>query len=196
MYGRDPLLPLNKLLQLKVRYLGNDKNILSLEALKNIYQLVVTNLKLAPEKRQPNVHLDPKLKEGDLVLVKNHMAKTSQPRFKGNYRVISQKGNQVEIWLAEDGETVKFHVTDVKKIIPVDQAISQLQDYNKLGRLTKLRLNPKNVPDLNWKLASELNTTSTLYRTAKIDDQTVSMVQTMPTMVTEVMMRMTKLKVD
>ena len=42
MYGWDPLLPLNKLLQPKVRYLGNDENILSLEALKNIYQLVVT----------------------------------------------------------------------------------------------------------------------------------------------------------
>ena len=32
----SPLLPLNKLLQPKVRYLGNDENILSLEALKNI----------------------------------------------------------------------------------------------------------------------------------------------------------------
>ena len=146
----DPLLPLNKLLQLKVRYLGNDKNILSLEALKNIYQLVVTNLKLVREKRQPNVHLDPKLKEGDLVLVKDHMAKAFQSRFKGNYRVISQKGNQVEIRLAEGGETVKFHVTNVKKIIPVDQAISQLPDYNKLGRLTRLRLNPKNIPDFDW----------------------------------------------
>ena len=84
MYRREPLLPLNKLLQPKIRYLGNDENILSLEALKNIYQLVVTNLKLAWEKRQPNVHLDPKLKEGDLVLIKDHMAKGFQPRFKGN----------------------------------------------------------------------------------------------------------------
>ena len=47
MYGRDPLLPLNKLLQPKIRYLGNNENILSLEVLNNIYQLVVTNLKLA-----------------------------------------------------------------------------------------------------------------------------------------------------
>ena len=46
VYGWDPLLPLNKLLQPKIRYLGNDENILSLEALKNIYQLVVTNLML------------------------------------------------------------------------------------------------------------------------------------------------------
>ena len=119
------------------------------------------------------MYLDPKLKEGDLVLVKDHTAKAFQPRFKGNYRVISQKGNQVEIRPVEGGETVKFHVTNVKRMMPVDQAISQLPDYNKLGRLTKLMLNPKDIPDLDWQLAPELNTTPTLYRTAKIDDQTV-----------------------
>ena len=161
-----------------------------------MYQLVVTNLRLTREKRQPNVHLDPKLKEGDLVVVKDHMAKAFQPRFKGNYRVVSQKCKQVEIRPAEGGETVKFHITDVKKITSVNQAISQLPDCNKLGRLTKLWLNPKNIPDLDWQLALELNNIPVLYHTAKIDDQTVPMVQTMPTVVTEVVTRMTKLKVD
>ena len=168
MYGRDPLLLLTKLLQPKMRYLGNDEYILSLEAFKNIYQLGVTNLKLVHEKRQPNLHLDPKLKEGDLVLVKDHTAKAFQPRFRGNYRVVSQKGNQVEIRPAEGGETTKFHVTDIKKIILVDQAIAQLPDCNKLAHLTKLTLNPKNIPDLDWQLASELNTTPVLYCTAKL----------------------------
>ena len=69
MFGRDPLLPLTKLLQPRIRYLGNDENILSLEALKNMYQLVVTNLKYAREKRQPRTYVEPKLKEGDMVLV-------------------------------------------------------------------------------------------------------------------------------
>ena len=78
----------------------------------------------------------------------------------------------------------------------MDQAISQLPDYNKLGRLTKLRLNPKNIPDLDWQLVSELNTTPVLYCTAKIDDQTVPTVQTTPTIVTKVVTKMTKLKVD
>ena len=78
----------------------------------------------------------------------------------------------------------------------MDQAISQLLNYNKLGRLTKLRLNPKNIPDLDWQLASELNTIPVLYRTAEIDDQTVSTVQTTPTIVTEIVRRMTKLKID
>ena len=52
------------------------------------------------------------------------------------------------------------------------------------------------IPDFDWQLALELNTNSKLYRTAKIDGQTVLTVQTMPTMVTKVMTRMTKLKVD
>ena len=34
MLGRDPVLPLNIFLQPKIRYLGNDINILSLEAMK------------------------------------------------------------------------------------------------------------------------------------------------------------------
>ena len=141
MYGRDPLLQLTKLL--KIRYLGNDENILSLEALKNMYQLVVTNLKYAREKRQPKMYIKPKLKEGYLVLVKDHTAKAFQPRFKGNFRVVTQKGNQTEVRPAEGGETTKFHVTDIKKEMPADQLMSQLPEYNNLGRLTKLRLNPK-----------------------------------------------------
>ena len=150
MFGRDPLLQLTKLLKPKIRYLGNDENILSLEALKNMYQLVVTNLRYAREKRQPKAYVEPKLKEGDLVLVKDHTAKPFQPRFKGNFRVIGQKGNQVEVKPLYGGETTKYHVTDIKKILLADQAIAQLPDYNKLGRLTRLRLNPKDIPDLGW----------------------------------------------
>ena len=168
MFGRDPLLPLTKLLKPKIRYLGNDENILSLEALKNLYQLVVTNLKYAREKRQPKMYVEPRLKEGDLVFIKDHTAKAFQPRFKGNFRVVTQRGNQVEVKPAEGGELSKFHVTDVKMVLPADQAISQLPDYNRLGRLTKLRLNPKDIPDLKWQITSELNTDPALnYHKAK-----------------------------
>ena len=44
MFGREALLPLNTLFKPSVRYLGNDENLLSLEALKNIYQLVAEKL--------------------------------------------------------------------------------------------------------------------------------------------------------
>ena len=53
MFGRDPVLPLNTLLEPKVRYMGNDINIIFLETLKNLYEIAATNLRLAREKRDP-----------------------------------------------------------------------------------------------------------------------------------------------
>ena len=196
MFGRDPLLQLTKLLRPKLRYLGNEESILSLESLQNIYQLVVTNLKIAREKRQPNLIVDSKLKEGDLVLIKNHTAKAFQPRFKGNFHVIKQKGNQVEIRPAEGGETTKVHVTDIKKIIPADHISAQLPDYNKLGRLTKLRLNPRSIPNLDWQLASELHPSLALYKTAKVTDQITATTQATSIITAEIVTKLTKLKQD
>ena len=53
MFRRDPVLPLNTLLGPKVRYLGNDLNVLSLEAMKNMFEIAATNLKMAREKGNP-----------------------------------------------------------------------------------------------------------------------------------------------
>ena len=53
MFGRDPVLPLNTLLEPKVRYMGNDINILSLEAMKKLYEIAATNLKLVQERGDP-----------------------------------------------------------------------------------------------------------------------------------------------
>ena len=47
MFGRDPFLFLNTLLEPKVRYMGNDINIIFLETMKNLYEITATNLKLA-----------------------------------------------------------------------------------------------------------------------------------------------------
>ena len=49
MFGRDPVLPLNTLLRPKMRYLGNDLNVLSLEAMKNMFEIAATNPKMARE---------------------------------------------------------------------------------------------------------------------------------------------------
>ena len=47
MFGRDPCLPLTELLKPKIRYLGNDKTGLSLEALRKMYLVVAENLRKA-----------------------------------------------------------------------------------------------------------------------------------------------------
>ena len=70
MFGRDPVLPLNTLLGPKMRYLGNDINILPLEAMKNMFEIAATNLKIAREKGDPESNpLPTKLQPGDTVLV-------------------------------------------------------------------------------------------------------------------------------
>ena len=70
MFGRDPILPLNTLLGPKMRYLGNDMNILLLEAMKNMFEIAATNLKIAQERRDPvNKPKPNKIQPSDTVLV-------------------------------------------------------------------------------------------------------------------------------
>ena len=134
-----------------------------MQALKNIYEMVAQNLKLAHAKITDNINPIPaKLKEGDLVLIKDHIAEAFQPRYVGNYRIVSFKGNQVEVHKTEGGNTTWVHVTDVKYILPVDNVITKLPDYQSFGRKTKLRLNADRIPDLHWNLSTTLNTTPTL----------------------------------
>ena len=72
--------------------MGNDINILSLEAMKNVYEMAATNLKLSQEKGDPlEQPLSYKLQPGDTILIQNHMKGPFDPKYIGDYRVISLK---------------------------------------------------------------------------------------------------------
>ena len=124
-----------------------------------MYQLVAENLQKA-RKRMTSVNFPQpnKLKTEDSVMIKDHTAGPFDPVYKGNYRVVSIKWNQVEVTPAEGGKNQMVHITDVKYILPADNIIAKLPEYNWFGRKTKLRLNPQNIPDLNWELAITANT--------------------------------------
>ena len=62
--------------------------------------------------------------------------------------------------------------------------------------MTKLRLNPRNIPDLDWQLASELHPNSALYKTAKITDQITATTQATSIITAEIVTKSTKLKQD
>ena len=97
MFGRDPVLPLNTLLGPKMRYLGNDLNVLSLETMKNMFEIAATNLKMARGKGDPeNNPLPTKLQPGNTVLVQNHTKGTFNPKYVGDYRLVAIRGNQVK----------------------------------------------------------------------------------------------------
>ena len=133
MFWRDPVLPLNTLLGPKMRYLGNDMNILSLEAMKNMFEIAATILKIAQERR--DLENDPKpskLQTSDTVLVWNHTKGPFDPKYIGDCHVVSLKGNQVKVRPSIGGPTEMKHVKHVKYVLPVDQYIKHVLDYSAL----------------------------------------------------------------
>ena len=62
--------------------------------------------------------------------------------------------------------------------------------------MTKLRLNPKNIQDLDWQLASELRPNSTLYQTAKMSGNVTTTTQSTTAITNEIVSKPIKLKQD
>ena len=130
MFGRDAVLPLNSLLSPQLHYLRNDLNILSLEALKNMFHIATENLHHAR-----NCHDSTLLKQlphhftkGDTVLIKNHTASPFDPKYVGDYHIVSFQGNQVELIPSTGGRSKMEHISNMKYIMPVERYISQLLD--------------------------------------------------------------------
>ena len=119
MFGRDPRLPLAELFQHKLRYLGTDETVLSLQALRNMYLIIAENLCKARERSATPYPKKPTpIQPNQLVTLKVHIRKTLDPRYEGTYRVISIKGNQVE--LARNGTvtpTKWAHISHLKPLL-------------------------------------------------------------------------------
>ena len=104
--------------------------------------------------------LSTKLQPVDTVLIQNHVKGLFDPKYIGDYRVVSLKGNQVEIQPAVGGLTEMKHIKHVKYILPTNRYVDQLPNYSMFGRRTILRMNPDHIPNLHWKLANTHHTTS------------------------------------
>ena len=160
MFGCDPRLPLTELFQHKLRYLGTDETVLSLQALRNMYLVIAENLCKARERNiTPYTKKSAPVQQNQLVTLKVHIRKTLDPRYEGTYRVIRIKGNQVE--LARNGTvapTKWAHISHLKPLLRADEVIEHLPKDSAFARKTKLALNPDKIPDLDWKRATELNT--------------------------------------
>ena len=69
-----------------MRYLGNDINVLSLDAMKGMFEIAATNLKIARERGEPeNNPLATKLQPGDTVMVQNYTKGPFDPEYVGDY---------------------------------------------------------------------------------------------------------------
>ena len=94
------------------------------------------------------------------MLVQNHTKGPFDPKYIGDYCVISIKGNQIEVRPSIRGPTEMKHVKHVKYIHPADQYIKHIPDYSTFGRKTMLRINPQHIPDLHWQIADTYHTTN------------------------------------
>ena len=118
MFGRDPRIPLQQMLTPKLRYLGDEDNILSLESLKRIYYLVAQNLKLARERLGKDKKTYPsKLSKNDLVMLKIHAKEPFGPTYKGYYRIVSFRENQVEVYAPKMEENLIWSIFQMLNIL-------------------------------------------------------------------------------
>ena len=99
-----------------------------------------------------------KLQPSNTVLVQNHNKGPFDPKYIGDYRVVSLKGNEIEVQPAIGGPMEMKHIKHVKYILPANKYINKLLDYMGFGRKTTLRINPDQIPDLHWKLAGTYHT--------------------------------------
>ena len=138
-------------MQHKLRYLGTDETILSLQALRNIYLIIAENLRKACERSTtPYPKKSTPIQQNQLVTLKVHIWKTMDPQYEGTYRVIRIKGNQVE--LARNGTvtpTKWAHISHLKLLLRADEIIEHLPKDSAFARKTKLALNPDKIPDLD-----------------------------------------------
>ena len=140
MFGRDPINKLNMLLHSARRYFHDDNGLPNLEALKNIYQVVAQQLLNSREQYVKKHHnqqqSESPVQAGDLILIKDNTAKSFEPLYKGNYRVVKVNGNNVEI-RDYRGNISMVHVTDVKKIMLTEQVADEYEQLGKEGGFSK-----------------------------------------------------------
>ena len=89
------------------------------------------------------------MQPGDTVLFQNHTKGPFNPKYVGDYHVVSLKGNQVEVQPSMGGPMEMEHIKHVKYILPADQYIKQIPDYSAFGRKAALRMNPDKIPDFH-----------------------------------------------
>ena len=75
MFGPDVHTPIAQLLNLKLRYMANDKNFLALDVVWDIYALLVHNIRLSRQRQEERFLAYPVIESpaADIVLFRNHM---------------------------------------------------------------------------------------------------------------------------
>ena len=163
MFGRDPITPIAKLLEPKLKFYGEKGVSLRMDTLRKLYTVVAENIRKAREKQPRQGTTPPKVQVNDLVLVKDPESAVFEPRYMPNYRVTAIFGrNRIEVQ-DEKGNKSLRRAAHVKVCQPADKVIEQLPPqtvYEQYGRTSKLVIHPKDVPNIPLQLFEERRQTT------------------------------------
>ena len=87
---------------------------------------------------------------GNLVLVKDHTAKSFEPRYKEDYRIVQIYGTNALQVSDKRGKLHNVHITDVKRINMTEKVATQLEQVYSTGRTAKNLIPQGLIPDLGW----------------------------------------------
>ena len=152
MFGRDPIMPVAKLLEPRPRYYGERGSLLKMDMLRRLYTVVVQNIRKATEKLPKKEEEPHNFKVNDMVLVKDPDAAVFELRYQPNFRVTAIFGNnRIEVQDERGHKSIR-RSAHAKYIVPSEKVIQQLPSEQVL-RSTKLLLAPKDIPDLQFDAA-------------------------------------------
>ena len=154
MYGRDPVNKLSSILNTPRRYLGDETGLPDLKALKNMYQMVAQQLYNSRQQyttdNKYNKVPDHGILVGNLVLVKDHTAKSFEPKYREDYCVVQIYGTNALQVSDKRGKLHNVHITDVKRVNMTEKVATQLEQIYNKGRKAKSLIPQGLIPDLGW----------------------------------------------
>ena len=158
MFGRDPITPIAKLLEPKLKFYGEKGVSLRMDTLRKLYTVADENIRRAREKHPPQETVEHKFQVNDLVLDKDPESTMFEPRYMPNYRIVAIHGkNRIEVQDEKGHRSIRWS-GHVKPCQPTEKVCHQLppqEVYKQYGRTSKLLIHPKDVPHIPLEVFEE-----------------------------------------
>ena len=158
MFGRDPITPIAKLLEPKLRFYGEKGVSLRMDTLRKLYTVAAENIRRAREKHPRQDTAAPRFQVNDLVLVKDPDSAVFEPRYLPNYRIIAiHSKNRIEVQDEKGHKSVRRsgHVKPCHPAAKVCHQLPPREVYEQYGRTSKLLIHPKDVPHIPLEVFKE-----------------------------------------
>ena len=139
-HGRDPYLPtLQDLLGYKMRYLGDDKNGLMIDALHVLYQEMMSNLVKSRQSTKMDIPVlrGDMFSIGDMVLLKDHTKEKLLPQYSKTYRVVQKLGDKTVDIVDQQGKTRRATFPQLIKVTLTEALLTKIPANLRYGRQAK-----------------------------------------------------------